>query len=103
MKAHGVMMQALVDDAGRYRRGGVGVFGDKGLVHLAPPAERVPMLMADLFDWLKHSKTICLFVPVYSTLNLSLSIRLLMAMAEQAAYGSRSSWANCIPCLNTCQ
>ena len=50
------MMQALVDDAGHYRRGGVGVFGEKGLVHLAPPADRVPMLMGDLFDWLKHSK-----------------------------------------------
>ncbi len=56
LKAHGVMMQALVDDAGCYRRGGVGGFGEKGLVHLAPPADRVPMLMGDLFDWLKHSK-----------------------------------------------
>ena len=28
----------------------------KGLVHLAPPADRVPMLMGDLFDWLKRSK-----------------------------------------------
>ena len=50
------MMQALVDNPGHYRRGGVGVFGEKGLVHLAPPADRVPMLMGDLFDWLKHSK-----------------------------------------------
>ena len=56
LKAHGVMMQALVDDAGRYRRGGVGVFGEKGLVHLAPPADRVPMLMGDLFNWLKNAK-----------------------------------------------
>ena len=56
LKAHGVMMQALMDDAGHYRHGGVGVFGEKGLVHLAPPADRVPMLMRDLFDWLKHSK-----------------------------------------------
>ena len=56
LKAHGVMMEALVDDAGHYRRGGVGVFGEKGLVHLAPPADRVPMLMGDLFNWLKHSK-----------------------------------------------
>ena len=56
LKAHGVMMQALVDDAGHYRKGGVGVFGEKGLVHMAPPAERVPMLMADLFNWLKYSK-----------------------------------------------
>ena len=56
LKAHGVMMQALIDDAGHYRRGGVGVFGEKGLVHLAPPASRVPFLMGDLFDWLKQSK-----------------------------------------------
>ena len=56
LKAHGVMMQALVDDAGRYRRGGVGVFGNQGLVHLAQPADRVPFLMSDLFNWLKHSK-----------------------------------------------
>ena len=56
LKAHGVMMEALVDDAGYYRRGGVGVFGEKGLVHLAPPADRVPMLMGDLFNWLKQSK-----------------------------------------------
>ena len=37
LKAHGVMMQALVDDAGQYRRGGVGVYGEKGLVHMLPP------------------------------------------------------------------
>jgi Fic family protein len=46
----------LVEDAGRFRRGSVGVFGEQGVVHLAPPAERVPMLMNDLFDWLKTSK-----------------------------------------------
>lgn len=56
LKAHGVMMQALVEQPGRYRSGGVGVFGEKGIVHLAPPAERVPILMSDLFNWLKHSK-----------------------------------------------
>ena len=56
LKAHGVMMQALVDDAGRFRRGGVGVFSEQGLVHMAPPAERVPFLMDDLFAWLQSSK-----------------------------------------------
>ena len=56
LKAHGVMMQALIDHPGRYRSSGVGVFGEKGIVHLAPPAERVPVLMSDLFNWLKHSK-----------------------------------------------
>ena len=56
LKAHGVMMEALIDDAGSYRRGGVGVFDNGGLVHLAPPADKVPQLMSDLFDWLKNSK-----------------------------------------------
>lgn len=55
LRAHGVMMEALVDGAGRYRRGGVGVYGETGLVHLAPPADRVPFLMGDLFQWLKQS------------------------------------------------
>ena len=56
LKAHSVMMQALVDDAGHFRRGGVGVYSEHGLVHMAPPAERVPLLMDDLFTWLKNSK-----------------------------------------------
>lgn len=56
LRAHAVMMQALVDIPGRYRSGGVGVFGEKGLVHMAPPADRVPQLMSDLFSWLKTSK-----------------------------------------------
>lgn len=55
LKAHGVMMQGLVDDAGRFRRSGVGVFSETGLVHMAPPADRVPFLMNDLFDWLKQT------------------------------------------------
>ena len=56
LKAHSVMMQALVDDAGKFRHSGVGVFSEHGLVHMAPPADRVPMLMDDLFGWLKESK-----------------------------------------------
>ena len=56
LRAHSVMMQALVDNAGRYRSGGVGVFGEQGLVHLAPPANMVPTLMNELFHWLKTSK-----------------------------------------------
>ena len=42
LKAHGIMMRALTDEAGRFRRGGVGVFGEAGCVHIAPPADRVP-------------------------------------------------------------
>lgn len=55
LKAHGVMMQALTNEAGRFRRGGVGVFGETGCVHIAPPADRVPYLIKDLFGWLRNS------------------------------------------------
>lgn len=53
LRAHGVMMQSLVDNPGCWRNGDVGVFGEQGCVHLAPPADRVPTLMSDLFDWLR--------------------------------------------------
>lgn len=56
LKAHGVMMEALTDDAGRFRRGGVGVYAGKQLIHMAPPAERVPWLINDLFGWLRSSQ-----------------------------------------------
>ena len=54
-RAHSVMMEALTADAGNFRRGGVGVYSEKGVVHIAPPAERVPTLMADLFEWLRST------------------------------------------------
>lgn len=57
LKTHGVMMQGLVSESGRWRSGGVGVFGEKGCVHLVPPAMRVPELMGNLFAWIKSTKT----------------------------------------------
>ena len=55
LKAHQLMMNDLVKNSGKYRKGGVGIFDGKGVVHVAPPADRVPFLMNDLFDWLKSS------------------------------------------------
>jgi Fic family protein len=45
-------MSGLIDEAGSYRRGGVGVMAGQQVIHMAPPADRVPHLMADLFGWL---------------------------------------------------
>ena len=56
LKAHGVMMTSLTNDAGKFRQGGVGVFEGKRCVHLAPSAQRVPILISELFEWLKKSK-----------------------------------------------
>jgi Fic family protein len=56
LRAHGLMMADLVDGAGKYRQAGVGVFDNNKCIHVAPPAERVPHLMGDLFEWLKQTK-----------------------------------------------
>ena len=47
------MMQDLVNRNGKYRTDGVGIFDGEKVVHLAPPADRVPELMGNLFEWLK--------------------------------------------------
>lgn len=56
LRAHGLMMNALTDDAGHFRQGGVGVFEGDRAIHIAPPAQRVPILVDDLFQWLKTSQ-----------------------------------------------
>jgi len=56
LKAHKTLMTALVGKPGTFRPGGVGVFADKKMVHMAPPANRVPTLMADLFEWLANAE-----------------------------------------------
>ena len=53
--AHGTMMAGLVDEAGMFRRGGVGVFDGDKPIHIAPPADRVKDLMNDLFGWLANA------------------------------------------------
>lgn len=55
LSAHAILMKGLTDEAGRLRKGGVGVFAGKKVVHMAPPAKRVPGLVADLLDWIKKT------------------------------------------------
>ena len=55
LKAHKVMMTALIDEPGKFRSGGVGVFDGKKAVHIAPPAEFVPGQIKDLFKWLESA------------------------------------------------
>ncbi|MDO9268403.1 MAG: Fic family protein [Methylobacter sp.] len=52
LTAQGLLMAGLVDDAGCFRTGGVGIYNGQDLVHMAPPASRVAALMADLLSWL---------------------------------------------------
>jgi Fic family protein len=52
LRAHGVLMAGVSDDAGRYRRGNVGILTGSRVTHVAPKASRVPALMNDLFQFL---------------------------------------------------
>lgn len=55
LAAHGVLMAGLVDAPGHLRTGGVGIYRGDALVHMAPPANRVPELIEDLLAWLKET------------------------------------------------
>ena len=55
LRAHKLMMKDLVRNSGHYRQEGVGVFDGDRCLHMAPPADRVPQLMADLFEWVKKT------------------------------------------------
>lgn len=55
LSAHALLMEGLLDAAGAYRRGNVGVMGGAQIVHVAPPAKRVSGLMTDLFQWLQQT------------------------------------------------
>lgn len=54
--AHKMMMDGLVKEAGTFRSGNVGVYAGTKLVHAGTPAKYVPVLMEQLFSWLKQSK-----------------------------------------------
>ena len=54
-KAHGVLMQGLVDAPGSLRSGSVGIMSGEDVVHVAPPAKRVPFLVDDLLEWLRKT------------------------------------------------
>ena len=55
LEAHGALMAGLIDAPGRFRNGGVGIYRGDQLVHMAPPAARVPALVGDLLAWLATS------------------------------------------------
>jgi Fic family protein len=51
LSAHLLLMQGLVTNPGEYRNRSVGITKGKTLTHIAPPADRVPYLMSDLFQY----------------------------------------------------
>jgi len=58
LEVHSSLMNNLVENAGKYRKQGVGIVKGSKVEHLAPPYENVPYLMKDLFQYLKKSEEI---------------------------------------------
>lgn len=58
LEAHGLLMSGLIEAPGRFRSGGVGIYRGDQLVHMAPPAARVPGLVAELLAWLPIEEVI---------------------------------------------
>ena len=56
LKAHKLMMNALIPESGQFRSGGVGIFNGRTLVHTAPPSELVPMQINDILQWYQASE-----------------------------------------------
>ncbi|MWN05727.1 Fic family protein [Gilliamella sp. Pas-s95] len=54
-QAHKLLTKGLVEYSGNWRNSGVGIYRENQLIHMAPQAERVPILMQSLFDWLNQT------------------------------------------------
>lgn len=60
LAAHALLMQNLVQSAGKYRSGSVGIVKGSKVAHVAPPSANVPSLMRLLFQYLKDKKELSL-------------------------------------------
>lgn len=56
-KFHGIMTRYIVEESGDFRRGEEGVFNGEQCIFMAPPAQHVPQLMNELFDWMREAQT----------------------------------------------
>lgn len=55
LAAHALLMTGLVDNPGQLRGGDVGIWRGDKLLHMAPPASRVPTLVKNLLGWVRKT------------------------------------------------
>lgn len=58
--AHKILMDGLIDGAGKIRTKSVGIIKGKTVTHIAPPGNIVRSLVRNLFDYLKKSEDLIL-------------------------------------------
>ncbi len=56
LSAHKKLMRGLIPDAGRYRKGSVGIIEGSKIAHVAPQAKQVQRLMSELFAFLRADR-----------------------------------------------
>lgn len=56
LAAHGLMLGDILQNVGRFRSNAVGIHKAGVVHHVAPPADRVSGLMAELIQWLANTK-----------------------------------------------
>lgn len=62
LAAHAVLLKGLTEEAGRFRRGGVGILQGDRVAHVAPPAGRVPELVENLLDFVARDREVSLLL-----------------------------------------
>jgi Fic family protein len=56
LRAHKILMEGLIKSAGEFRRTGVVVATQGKVLHTAPPYQRVPELISQLFNFINQAK-----------------------------------------------
>lgn len=56
-RLHKIMTKYLCDDAGKFRKGEEGVFDGDKCIFMAPPAQLVPELIGNLFEWMNKENS----------------------------------------------
>lgn len=55
-KFHGIMTKYIEEESGEFRHDEEGVFHGRECIFMAPPAQFVPQLMEQLFNWMKRNQ-----------------------------------------------
>lgn len=98
LRAHGVMMDGLREDAGRFRSGNVGVYDGSRLIHAGTPAAYVPEAMTDLFGWLRTTGTHPLIASCVFHYEFEFIHPFRTATGEPGDCGIRFCWHDGGPC-----